>query len=498
MSNKNIELSHPVRYKEMLRNTSHHRVSSFDNVLMIHVYLIQIPLGHSVIFAMKPIVAIVGRPNVGKSTFFNRVTGTRKALVDDFPGVTRDRHYSDAVWNGVDFTLVDTGGFPDDYEDDFAHKIHSQILQAIEDADVVILLLDGKSGISPFDEDVVKILRPLSQPVFFAVNKIDGVEHEVRLYDFYNLGIEKLYPISAEHRYGISDILDDLTEILPKTVDREDSDAIRVAVVGKPNVGKSSLINRILGQNRLVVSDVPGTTRDAIDSICKINEKTYLLIDTAGIRRKARVSKKLEKFSIIKALRSLDRCDVALIVIDAHQGITEQDINIAGYAFDRGCGCIFLLNKWDLVKKDSKTTKAYYDRLRMEAKFLSFAPIITISALTGQRVFKIFDLVEDVFKQYTFRMGTGQLNRIFEQAIVENEPSLFRGRRLKFYYATQVSVRPPTFVCFVNYPDAVHFSYKRYLMNQIRVKAGLDKTPIRIIFRKRTGKERGIRSKKRT
>jgi GTP-binding protein len=437
---------------------------------------------------MKPIVAIVGRPNVGKSTFFNRVTGTRKALVDNFPGVTRDRHYSDAVWNGVDFTLVDTGGFSGDDEDDFAHRIRSQILQAIEDADVIILLLDGKSGISPFDEDVVRILRPLSQPVFFAVNKIDGVEQEVKLYDFYKLGIRKLYPISAEHRYGITDFLDDLTEILPKTDTEEAGDVVRLAVVGKPNVGKSSLINRMLGQQRLLVSDMPGTTRDAIDSLCKINEKPYLLIDTAGIRRKARVSKKLEKFSIIKALRSLDRCDVALIVIDAHQGITEQDINIAGYAFDRGCGCIFVLNKWDLVEKDSKTAKEYYDRLRMQAKFLSFAPMTTISALTGQRVFKIFDIVEEVFKQYTLRMGTGQLNRIFEQAILQNEPSLYRGRRLKFYYATQISTRPPTFVCFVNYPDAVHFSYRRYLINQIRGKAGLDKTPIRIIFRKRTGK----------
>ena len=447
---------------------------------------------------MKPIVAIVGRPNVGKSTFFNRVTKTRNALVDDFPGVTRDRHYGDAAWNGVDFTLVDTGGFPGDDEDDFAHKIRSQIFQAIEDADVIILLLDGKNGISPFDEDVVRILRPLSQPVFFAVNKIDGVEQEVRLYDFYNLGIEKLYPISAEHRYGISDLLDDLTEILPKTIAEEAGDIVRLAVVGKPNVGKSSLINRILGQKRLLVSDTPGTTRDAIDTVCDIDGKPYLIIDTAGIRRKARVSKKLEKFSIIKALRSLDRCDVALIVIDAHQGITEQDINIAGYAFDRGCGCILLLNKWDLVEKDNKTAKEYYDRLRMEAKFISFAPIITISALTGKRVFRIFDIVEEVFKQYTLRVGTGQINRIFEQAIIQNEPSLYRGRRLKFYYATQVSTRPPTFVCFVNYPEAVHFSYRRYLMNQIRVKAGLDKTPIRIIFRKRTGKERDVRSKKRT
>ena len=439
---------------------------------------------------MKPIVAIIGRPNVGKSTFFNRVTGTRKALVDNFPGVTRDRHYGDATWDGIGFTLVDTGGFPDQDKDDFAHKIRFQIIQAIEDADVIILLLDGKHGISPFDEDIVKILRELTKPVFYAVNKIDGVEQEGKLYEFYSLGIEKLYPISAEHRYGISEFLDDLTSVLPETLSDDDREMIKLAVVGKPNVGKSSLINKILGQKRLLVSDTPGTTRDAIDSVCKINDTSYLLIDTAGIRRKAKVSKKLEKFSIIKALRSLDRCDVALIVIDAYQGITEQDITIAGYAFERGCGCIFLLNKWDIVEKDSKTTLKYYEQLRMQAKFLSFSPIITISALTGQRVLKIFGLVEEVFSQYSARIGTGPLNKIFEQAIERTEPSLHRGRRIKFLYATQISTKPPTFVCFVNYPDAVHFSYKRYLINQIREKAKLDKTPIRIIFRKRTRQEK--------
>jgi len=439
---------------------------------------------------MKPIVAIIGRPNVGKSTFFNRVTGTRKALVDNFPGVTRDRHYGDATWDGIGFTLVDTGGFPDQDKDDFAHKIRFQIIQAIEDADVIILLLDGKHGISPFDEDIVKILRELTKPVFYAVNKIDGVEQEGKLYEFYSLGIEKLYPISSEHRYGISDFLDDLTSVLPETLSDDDREMIKLAVVGKPNVGKSSLINKILGQKRLLVSDTPGTTRDAIDSVCKINDTSYLLIDTAGIRRKAKVSKKLEKFSIIKALRSLDRCEVALIVIDAYQGITEQDITIAGYAFERGCGCIFLLNKWDIVEKDSKTTLKYYEQLRMQAKFLSFSPIITISALTGQRVLKIFGLVEEVFGQYSARIGTGPLNKILERAIERTEPSLHRGRRIKFLYATQISTKPPTFVCFVNYPDAVHFSYKRYLINQIREKAKLDKTPIRIIFRKRTRQEK--------
>ncbi len=444
---------------------------------------------------MKPIVAIVGRPNVGKSTLFNCVTRTRDAIVDDLPGVTRDRHYGNARWDGVEFTLVDTGGFSGEDEDDFSPQIRFQILQAIEHADVIILLLDGKGGISPFDQDVVKILRGLTKPILYAVNKIDGAEQEIKLYDFYALGIEKLYPLSAEHRYGLHDFLDDLVQILPKTVQDNAEDIIKLAVVGKPNVGKSSLINRILGENRLLVSDIPGTTRDAIDSVCKINDTSYLLIDTAGIRRKARVSKKLEKFSIIKALRSLDRCDVALVVIDAHEGITEQDITVAGYAFERGCGCVLLLNKWDRIEKDGKTVNQYIDQLRLEAKFLSFAPILTVSALTGLRVLKIFDLVEAVYRQYSARIGTGPLNKIFERAIDRNEPSLHRGRRLKFYYATQVSTAPPTFVCFVNYPDAVHFSYKRYLINQIREGANLDHTPIRIIFRKRTRREKGLKTR---
>jgi GTP-binding protein len=445
---------------------------------------------------MKPIVAIVGRPNVGKSTFFNRVTRTRNALVDNFPGVTRDRIYGEARWDEVEFTLVDTGGFQGDNEGEFANEIRFQILQAIEDADVVIHLLDGKGGITPFDIDVAEILRVLTKPVFYAVNKIDGFEQEVKLYDFFSLGVERLYPVSAEHNYGMSDFLDDLTRVLPKIPSDESKETIRLAVVGKPNVGKSSLINRILGEERLLVSDIPGTTRDAIDSVCDVEGKSYLLIDTAGIRRKAKVSKKIEKFSIIKALRSLERCHVALIVIDAYEGITEQDINIAGYAFERGCGCILLLNKWDIVEKDSKTAKKYHDRLRMEAKFLSFAPVMTISALTGLRVLKIFQLVEEVYDQYSVRIRTGKLNKIFEGAIVRNEPSLYRGKRLKFYYATQISSGPPTFVCFVNYPEAIHFSYKRYLINQIRNEAGFDKTPIRIIFRQRTGRAKNVKKKK--
>ncbi len=436
---------------------------------------------------MKPIIAIVGRPNVGKSTLFNRITRTREALVDNAPGITRDRHYRDASWDDVEFTLVDTGGFVEGDEDAFAFKIRAQVLQAIEDADAVIFVLDGKGGISPYDREMAQILRAVGKPVFYTVNKIDGLEQEENLFEFYSLGVETLFPISAEHKYGVPDFLDALVATFPDQVSPEADEMIKVAVAGRPNAGKSSLINRLLGEDRLVVSDVPGTTRDAIDSVCRFDGKSYLLIDTAGIRRKGKVSRKIEKFSIIKALRSLDRCDVALIVIDAVEGITDQDISVAGYAHERGCGCVFLLNKWDLVEKDNTTVKRYYERLRMEAKFLQFAPAVTISALTGQRVSRIFKLVDDVYAQYATRISTGPLNKILERAVAKNEPPMHKGKRLKFYFATQVSVKPPTFVLFVNYPEAVHFSYRRYLMNQIRQGAGLDITPVRLMFRQRTG-----------
>ncbi|MGD8445079.1 MAG: ribosome biogenesis GTPase Der [Desulfobacterales bacterium] len=441
---------------------------------------------------MKPIVAIVGRPNVGKSTLFNRITRTKDALVDNFPGVTRDRHYADARWNDVEFTLVDTGGFTTG--DDFADAIRFQVHQAIADADIIILLLDGKEGISPFDREIVDNLRTVDKPIFYAVNKIDGAEQEVSLADFYQLGLKSLYPLSAEHRYGVSDLLDDVvdaqTGFVTEPFEGHARSLIRLAVVGRPNVGKSSLINRILGEKRLLVSDIPGTTRDAIDSVWEMDGRSYCLIDTAGIRRKGKVHRKLEKYSIIKALRSLDRCDVALIVMDAAEGVTDQDISVAGYAFERGCGCILLLNKWDLVAKDSKTAKMYYERLRQQAKFLNFAPAMTISALTGLRVRKIFNQVDAVYDQYTRRIPTGELNRCLDRAIERNEPSLHRGKRIKFFYCAQTSTKPTTIVCFVNYPKAVHFSYKRYLINHFREETGLDKTPIRIIFRERAGRKR--------
>jgi GTPase len=441
---------------------------------------------------MNPIVAILGRPNVGKSTLFNRMTRTKDALVDDLPGVTRDRHYGSASWNGVDFTVVDTGGFADGEE--FSAEIRFQINQAIIEADAIALVLDGRGGLSPFDRDLLDILRGIPKPVFYAVNKIDGPELEGLMADFYRLGLETLYPISAEHRFGINDFLDDLVAALQRPVapspDADRASMIGLAVVGRPNVGKSSLINCILGEDRLVVSPRPGTTRDAIDTVHRRKDRSYLLIDTAGIRRKGRVSEKLEKFSVIKALRSLERCDVAVVVIDAAEGITEQDITIAGYVLERGCGCVFAINKWDLAEQSGLREKRIIDELRLKAKFLSFAPVLTVSARTGRGVSRIFSKVDAVYQQFGRRIGTGPLNRIIDGAIQKNAPPLHRGRPLKFYYTAQVTAKPPTIVSFVNHPEAVHFSYKRYLLNQIREKTGLDKTPIRLIFRERERRQK--------
>jgi len=439
---------------------------------------------------MKPIVVLVGRPNVGKSTFFNRVTRSRRALVDDMPGVTRDRLYADVRWGESLFTLVDTGGFAGGREDDISRRVRDQLRRAMADADAIVLMFDGRSGVTPFDAEMLEMLRGEAQPVLFAVNKVDGPEQEDRLLEFYELGLEQLFPVSAQHGFGVNDFLDALTALLPPAEAGDESRRmIRVAVVGRPNVGKSSLVNRLLGEERMLVSETAGTTRDAVDIVVERRGKPYCLVDTAGIRRKARVSKKLEKFSVIRALKSLDRCDVALILMDASQGITDQDIRIAGYAEERGCGCVLLFNKWDLVEKAPGADRRIVGELRGRARHLSFAPAMTISALTGLRVSKIFQGIDEVFSQYDTRISTGRLNRILEKALERNEPSLHRGRRIRFYYATQAAVRPPTFVFFVNYPEAVHFSYRRYLVNQIREQAGLDRTPVRAYFRKRTGRK---------
>ncbi|ACL05784.1 ribosome biogenesis GTPase Der [Desulfatibacillum aliphaticivorans] len=435
------------------------------------------------------LLAIMGRPNVGKSTLFNRITKSRKAMVDDSPGVTRDRNYADAEHDGVKFSVVDTGGFSKNDPDAFVDLIHFQVNQAIEEADAIAMVFDGKDGPSPFDRDLLSVLRPLDKPIFYLVNKIDSLDMEYLMADFAELGVDKLHPVSGEHGYGVPTFLDMVVKVLPKASPKLEEDMISIGVVGRPNAGKSSLINKILGQERLLVSDTPGTTRDAVDTVCQVNGKPYLLLDTAGIRRKGKVKHKLEKFSIVRALKGLERCDVALVMLDATEGITDQDVHIAGYAEERKCGCIFLANKWDLVKDKDWALKKIKDEVRMNAKFLNYAPFMTISALTGQRVNRIFELVDKVYAQYTTRISTSKLNRMLENAITRHEPPYHKGRRLKFYYATQVSTKPPTIVCFVNHPDAVHFSYKRFLINHIREETGLDQTPIRLLFRQRDRKD---------
>ena len=439
---------------------------------------------------MKPVVALLGRPNVGKSTLFNRITRARNALVDDFPGVTRDRHYADAKWDDIEFTVIDTGGFLSSDDDYFASQIKDQLTAAADQADVLIFIMDGRAGLSPYDRELADFLRRMSKPVFYLINKIESYKQHDELLEFYSLGIDHFYEVSAEHGIGVGDFLDDLVKALPEyePVEEDEETLIKIAIVGRPNVGKSSLANRLFGEQRVVVNEKAGTTRDAIELSVEHKGRQFILVDTAGIRRKGKVTKKLEKFSILKSLKSLDECDVALILIDSDEGITDQDITIAGYAEDRGCGALFLLNKWDLLDKERKNIKKYMKDLRYKAKFLSYAPAITISALTGQRCHKILDEVVKIYKEYCHRINTGVLNRIIEDAVYREEPSLHKGKRLKFFYSTQVAAKPPCFVCFVNFSKAVHFSYKRYLINQLRQMIPLEKTPIKLYFREKTGK----------
>ncbi|MCK5696451.1 MAG: ribosome biogenesis GTPase Der [Desulfobacula sp.] len=439
---------------------------------------------------MKPVVALLGRPNVGKSTLFNRIIRSRRALVDDFPGVTRDRHYADAKWDDVEFTVIDTGGFLSSDDDYFASQIKDQLTAAADQADVLIFIMDGRAGLSPYDRELADFLRRMSKPVFYLINKIESYKQHDELSEFYSLGIDYFYKISAEHGIGVGDFLNDLVEALPEyEQEEEDEDSrIKIAIVGRPNVGKSSLANRLFGEQRVVVNEKAGTTRDAIELSVEHKGRQFILVDTAGIRRKGKVTRKIEKFSILKSLKSLDECDVALILIDSDEGITDQDITIAGYAEDRGCGAMFLLNKWDLLDKDRKSIKKYMADLRYKSKFLSYAPAMTISALTGQRCHKILDEVVKIYKEYCHRINTGVLNRIIEDAVYREEPSLHKGKRLKFFYSTQVATKPPCFVCFVNFSKAVHFSYKRYLINQLRQMIPLKLTPIKFYFREKTGK----------
>jgi GTP-binding protein len=449
-------------------------------------------------------VALIGRPNVGKSTFFNQVTRSREAIVDDSPGVTRDRHYAPASWNARSFILVDTGGLIGGDPDPFAPQVQEQVREAVAEADAVVVLLDGRAGLTPFDREVVALVRGLDKPVFYAVNKIDGPREEHRLADFYPLGVAPLYPLSAEHRYGAGELLDALLAALPQAETEAapepgpeaeaEPEAIRVAVVGRPNVGKSSLVNRLLGRERLLVSPIPGTTRDAIDSPLSHRDIPFVLIDTAGIRRRGKTSAKIEKFSVLKALRSLERCHVALVVLDAGEGVAEQDMTVAGYAQERGCGCVLVLNKWDVVAGGERPAVDPRAALRDAARFLPYAPVLSVSARTGLRVGRVLDQVKAVYDHYSRRIGTGALNQILESAVARSAPPMHRGRRIKFYYATQVSTRPPTVVLFTNYPEAVHFSYARYLNNRIREEAGLELSPLRLLFRQRSGKDRPRRT----
>ena len=435
---------------------------------------------------MSAIVAIVGRPNVGKSTLFNRILGRRMAIVEDVPGVTRDRNYALVTRHEKPFTLIDTGGFEPLSDEPLLAQMRAQSQVAMEEADVILFLMDGREGLTPADQDVAEMLRRVDKPVFFVVNKIDGPGQEMAASEFYALGVDNLVLISAEHGVGTNDLVADILQAIPASPATEDEEGeTRLAVVGRPNVGKSSLVNRLLGYERVVANPAAGTTRDSVDSVFTYHRKRYVLIDTAGIRRKGRVSLKLEKYSVIQALKALDRCHVALVLIDAEEGITDQDLTVAGYAHDRGRAIILVVNKWDLVSKDHLTMGDFIKEVRLAFKFLPDNPIHFVSALTGLRVNKIMADVEKVSEQFSRRIGTPELNRVLKDAEMSHPPPMYKGKRLKFYYMTQVAVRPPTFVIFTNNAEGVHFSYERYLTNCLRQAFGFAGCPIRLKFRDR-------------
>jgi len=434
---------------------------------------------------MLPIVAIVGRPNVGKSTLFNRLTKKRNALVDDIPGVTRDRLYATIEWDDKNLVIVDTGGF-DSSKGELSERVKKQVEVAIEEADLVILLFDGKTGPVLADEELVILLRHSQKKVLYAVNKIDSPEHEHLSMEFYSLGIDKVFPISSAHGYGIGSLMEQVIGDLPiEEQPQEEEGRIKIAIIGRPNVGKSSLINRIIGSDRLIVSELPGTTRDSVDISFERDGKSYLLIDTAGIRRRGRVKEKIEKYSIIKALKAINRCHIAVILLDSIAGIYEQDTRICGYALERGCGMVIAFNKWDLVKNKPSLIKSLEDSIDRKLGFVSFVPTINISALTGERVKKLFTSIDKVWVQYNSHVSTPAINKALENIVKKHPPPFIGGKRPKFYYATQVSIHPPAFLFFVNRPDSIHLSYKRYLINQFKEQFGLNIIPIKIFFRER-------------
>ena len=435
---------------------------------------------------MAEVIAIVGRPNVGKSTLFNRLSRSKHALVDDRPGITRDRLYASVSIQGLPVTLVDTGGFEDLGQDPLLKEVRVQVENAVEESDRIIFMVDGRQGIVPGDEEMAQILRKSDKKVFLAVNKIDGPEHDHLTLDFYKLGLNEPFPISAAHGYGVRSFVSEISRGLSVSeFEREDPNQIRVAVLGRPNAGKSSLINRILKKDRLVVSELPGTTRDTVDTLFRYGDREYLLIDTAGIRRKSRVKKKIDRFSMIKAIKSLDRCHVAVILLDAAEGVSDQDARICGYAIEKGRGIVLVVNKWDLIKEDGRKRDLLDNAVERRLKFVSFAPRINVSALTGERVMKMFGKIDTVYDHFSNRIGTGVVNRAIQKIIEKHPPPRGGGGRLKFFYATQSRTRPPTFVVFVNRPEMLHFSYERFMINQLREHLDLSCTPIQIDFKKR-------------
>ena len=438
----------------------------------------------------RPVLAVVGRPNVGKSTLFNKIAGRRVSIVDDTPGVTRDRIFADAEWAGRQFTIIDTGGLDPDSEDVMVQQIYNQAELAMETADAILLVTDVKAGPTESDIDVANILRKTQKPVLLAVNKVDDMHTEnFDVYEFFGLGLGDPIPVSAGQGLGVGDLLDEVIKHLPREEEQQpDDDAIRVAVIGKPNSGKSSLINRILREDRLIVSEIPGTTRDAVDSEITINKQRYIFIDTAGIRRKSKIKGNIERYSIIRAVSAVSRADVCVILINAEEGATEQDSKIAGIAHEHGKASVIAVNKWDLIEKDDKTINVYQGAVENELGFMPYAPKLFISAKTGQRINKLYELIHMAYQNHSMRISTGVLNDVLTEAAAMNQPPVDKGRQLKIFYGTQVSVKPPTFVLFVNDSELMHYSYKRYIENQIRQAFGFSGSPIRFLVRNRGDK----------
>ena len=439
----------------------------------------------------KPVVAIVGRPNVGKSTLFNALAGEKIAIVKDTPGVTRDRIYADVTWLDKEFTLIDTGGIEPDSKDIILSQMREQAQIAIDTADVIIFITDVRQGLVDADSKVADMLRRSGKPVVLVVNKVDNFDKYMPdVYEFYNLGIGDPVPVSAASRLGLGDMLDVVAEHFPEGgAQEEEGDRPRIAIVGKPNVGKSSIVNRLLGENRVIVSDVAGTTRDAIDTEIVHNGKEYIFIDTAGLRRKNKIKEELERYSIIRTVTAVERADVVLMVIDATEGVTEQDAKIAGIAHERGKGIIIVVNKWDAIEKNDRTMREYENDIRQVLSFMPYAEIMYVSAVTGQRLVKLYDMIDMVIENQTLRIATGVLNEIMTEAVAMQQPPSDKGKRLKLYYITQVSVKPPTFVIFVNDKELMHFSYTRYLENKIREAFGFRGTSLKFFIRERKEKE---------